>query len=177
MPTREVRSFKSADPQRPRDHLDRHPFPPGATGVSQPNPPTVTTSLPRLNTAEPEDSSERVSFSPVATGGGNDARDNPSGDQNDKSRVTRDCCAQFRESLGLRCPQLLDNLCHLGRSEGKCLRSGPAPDGRRVGLHLAVRGMICLATARFLGNTARPTGKRARKERITRSVRCSPTRS
>src|ERR1019366_4420897 len=39
----------------------------------------------------------------------------PSGDQNDKSRVTRDCYARFRESRGLRCPRPLDNLCHLGR--------------------------------------------------------------
>jgi group II intron reverse transcriptase/maturase len=36
----------------------------------------------------------------------------PSGDQNDKSRVTRDCYARFRESRGLKCPRPLDNLCH-----------------------------------------------------------------
>jgi group II intron maturase len=55
----------------------------------------------------------------------------PSGDQNDKSRVTRDCYARFRESRGLRCPRLLDNLCHLGE--------GPEESGRAFGMRRAGR--------------------------------------
>lgn len=35
-----------------------------------------------------------------------------------------------------------ENPRHLGRFAGKRLRSGPAPGGQWVGLHLAVRGMI-----------------------------------
>jgi hypothetical protein len=35
-----------------------------------------------------------------------------------------------------------EDLCHLGRSAGKRLRSGPVPGGRWAGLHPAVRAMI-----------------------------------
>ena len=49
----------------------------------------------------------------------------PSGDQNDKSRVTRDCYARFREGRGLRCPRLLDNLVH-GSDQQGCPPSRPA---------------------------------------------------
>src|SRR5208282_3424893 len=62
----------------------------------------------------------------------------PSGDQNDKSRVTRDCYARFRESRGLRCPRPLDNLRHLGRCSADRGWLGPA-FGCRAGRSGSVR--------------------------------------
>ena len=52
----------------------------------------------------------------------------PSGDQNDKSRVTRDCYARFRESRGLRCPRLLDKPVQ-GSDQHSCEFRNPTGSG------------------------------------------------